>query len=198
MIIMNDATGPDGLPVMTFADAAAWQAWLVTQPAAARGAWLRFAKKGTALTTVTYADALDTALCYGWIDGQKRTYDTASFLIRFTLRGSTSVWSQVNRTKAEALIAAGRMQPAGQAAIARAQANGRWDTAYAPASRARVPEDLRAALDANPAAAAFFATLTGNNRYAILYRVTTTRKPATRSRKIAEFVAMLERGETLH
>ncbi len=186
-----------GLPVLTFADAPAFAHWISTRPPDGKGMWLRLFRKGAA-TGITKADAIDVALCHGWIDGQLGRYDETSFLTRFTPRRVTSVWSAINRARAIELMDAGRMAPAGLAAIEGAKADGRWDAAYAPASRATVPDDLAAALAADPAAAAFFATLTGANRYAILYRITTARKPETRARRIATFVAMLARGETIH
>jgi uncharacterized protein YdeI (YjbR/CyaY-like superfamily) len=147
---------------------------------------------------VTYAEAVDAALCYGWIDGQKLPYDESSWLQRFTPRGPRSVWSKINTGKAQALIESGRMRAAGLAAIERAKTDGRWESAYAPASTAAVPPDLQAALDANPKAKAFFATLKGTNRYAVIYRVHTAKRPETRARRIAEFIGRLERHETVH
>jgi uncharacterized protein YdeI (YjbR/CyaY-like superfamily) len=187
-----------GLPVLTFADPAEFAAWLATQAVGSAGAWLKFAKRGSETTTLSKAEAIDVALCHGWIDGQLQPYDEACWLTRFTPRKRASKWSAKNRTRALELIAQGLMQPVGAAEIAAAQADGRWEAAYAPASTAQVPADLQAALDADPAAAAFFANLTGANRYAILYRVGAVKKPETRARKIAQFVAMLARGETLH
>lgn len=187
-----------GLPVLLFPDQLRLEEWLAAQPADCSGAWLRFAKKGAGFVSVSKAEAIDSALCHGWIDGQLDKYDADSWLIRFTPRKAQSKWSLVNRTRAGELIGAGRMAAAGLAAIDKAKADGRWDAAYAPASAAQVPPDLQAALDASPAAAAFFATLTGANRYAILYRIGAVKKAETRARKISEFTAMLERGETLH
>jgi uncharacterized protein YdeI (YjbR/CyaY-like superfamily) len=186
------------LPVLLFEDLAAWARWLETHHATAPGAWLQLAKKGAPLASVSYAEALDGALCYGWIDSQKKTYDSSSWLQRFTPRGPKSLWSRVNCEKVAALTAAGRMRPAGLDAVARARADGRWDAAYDSQSRATAPDDLTAALAASPAAAAFFATLDGANRYAILFRVQTAKTPATRAKRIAAFVGMLERGEKLH
>lgn len=187
-----------GLPVLGFADAAAFEAWLAAQPGASKGLWLKLAKKGAAIASLSKAEAIDAALCHGWIDGQLEKYDDTAWLVRFTPRKRTSRWSEVNRTRALELIAQGRMHPAGLAAVEAAKADGRWDAAYAPASSAQVPPDLQAALDASPQAAAFFATLGGANRYAILYRIATAKKPETRARRIETFVAMLERGETIH
>ncbi len=187
-----------GLPVIAFADLAAWEAWLAGQPTEAAGLWLKLAKAGNADSMLTKAQAIDGALCHGWIDGQIDRYDDAWFLTRFTPRTAKSKWSEKNRKRVEALIADDRVSAAGHTQIAAAKADGRWDAAYAPASTAAEPDDLRAALDANPAARAFFDTLTGANRYAILYRVQTAKKPATRAARIATFVAMCAAHETLH
>jgi uncharacterized protein YdeI (YjbR/CyaY-like superfamily) len=156
------------------------------------------AKKGAPEPTLTKAEAIDAALCHGWIDGQLDTYDDHHWLIRFTPRKPRSRWSKLNRSRATALLAEGRMRPAGLARIEMAKSDGRWDVAYAPASTAEAPPDLAAALDSSPKAAAFFATLKGANRYAILYRIGAVKTPEARARKIARFVAMLERGETTH
>lgn len=186
------------LPILLFASQGAFGEWLAEQDDDAPGAWLRFAKKGTSIASLTKAEAIDAALCQGWIDGQLDKYDAASWLIRFTPRKPRSKWSEVNRTRAIELIAAGQMQPRGLAEVERAKADGRWEAAYAPASTATVPDDLAEALGANPDAKAFFEGLTGANRYAVLYRIDAVKKPETRARKIAEFVAMLARGETFH
>jgi uncharacterized protein YdeI (YjbR/CyaY-like superfamily) len=187
-----------GLPILAFADALAFDAWLESQGPLAPGFWLRLAKKGAPERTLTGSEAVDTALCHGWIDGQLDKYDDHRWLIRFTPRKPQSKWSQLNRTRATALLAEGRMRPAGLAQVEMAKSDGRWDLAYAPASAAEAPPDLVAALDVNPKAAAFFATLKGANRYAVLYRVGALKTPKARARKIAQFVAMLERGETIH
>ena len=187
-----------GLPIVGFADAGAFEVWIEAQSDDAPGLWLKLAKNGSKIVSLSKAEAIDAALCHGWIDGQLDTYDDACWLVRFTPRKPRSKWSEINRTRALQLIEAGRMRPTGLAQIEAAKSDGRWEVAYAPASRAEVPPDLRAALDENPAAAAFFATLTGANRYAILYRIGAVKRPDTRARKIASFVAMLERGETLH
>jgi uncharacterized protein YdeI (YjbR/CyaY-like superfamily) len=190
--------GPDELPTLAFASADAFEAWLEAEHATAAGLWLKIAKKDTGLATVTYAEALDVALCFGWIDGQKRGLDATWFLQRFTPRKGGSRWSQLNTEHVARLTAAERMRPAGLAQVAAARADGRWAAAYERQSRATVPADLQAALDANPAAAAFFATLRGVNRYAVLYRVQDAKRPETRARRIDRFVTMLARGETLH
>ncbi|HWK40804.1 MAG TPA: YdeI/OmpD-associated family protein [Croceibacterium sp.] len=187
-----------GLPIMLFETSAHFVEWLSRQVPDAKGAWLRFAKRGSGLVTLTKAEAIDAAICHGWIDGQLDKYDERSWLIRFTPRKPGSKWSQVNRTRALELIAEGRMAALGVEEVEAAKADGRWDAAYASASKAEVPPDLQEALHANAKAAAFFATLTGANRYAILYRIGAVKLAKTRRRKIAEFVAMLERGETLH
>ncbi|HEX7290026.1 MAG TPA: YdeI/OmpD-associated family protein [Conexibacter sp.] len=189
---------PDELPVLSFASAEAWETWLEREHASAPGVWLQIAKKDSGSASVTVAEAVAGALCFGWIDGQVAKHDADWFRQRYTPRRSQSRWSRINRERALALIAAGRMRPAGLAQVEAARADGRWEAAYAGASSATVPPDLQAALDANPAAAAFFATLRGANRYAILYRVQDARRPATRAARIDRFVAMLARGETLH
>jgi uncharacterized protein YdeI (YjbR/CyaY-like superfamily) len=187
-----------GLPIVSFADQFALESWLAEQPSDSNGVWIRFPKKGSSLVSVTKAQAIESALCYGWIDGQLDKYDADSWLIRFTPRRPRSKWSEVNRKRALELISAGRIQAPGQLEIDKAKADGRWEAAYASASKAEVPPDLQNALDANPKAAAFFATLTGANRYAILYRIGAVKKVETRARKIEDFVGMLERGETVH
>jgi uncharacterized protein YdeI (YjbR/CyaY-like superfamily) len=187
-----------GLPILAFADARAFDAWLESQGAVAPGLWLRLAKKGAPEPTLTKPEAIDAALCHGWIDGQLDIYDARYWLTRFTPRKPRSKWSQSNRTRATKLLAEGRMHPAGLAQIEIAKSDGRWDAAYAPTSAAEAPADLAAALEVNPKAAAFFATLKGANRYAILYRIGAVKTAEARARKIARFVAMLERGETLH
>ena len=187
-----------GLPILSFVDGAGFETWLETHGLSAPGIWLKLAKQGAPEQTLTRTAAIDVALCHGWIDGQLDTYDRHYWLVRFTPRKRRSRWSQVNRTRATELVAEGRMRPPGLAQIEAARTDGRWDTAYAPASTAEAPPDLVAALAANPRAAAFFATLTGANRYAILYRISAVKKPETRARKIAHFVDMLARRETIH
>jgi uncharacterized protein YdeI (YjbR/CyaY-like superfamily) len=187
-----------GLPILAFADAAALEAWLAEQPPGSAGIWLKLARKGSGIASVSKAEAVDSALCHGWIDGLMNPYDETSWLIRYTPRRRGSKWSEINRERAEALIAEGRMRPAGLAEVEAAKGDGRWTNAYPPHSRAEPPPDLQAALDASPKAAAFFATLKGANRYAVIYRVLDAKRPETRAKRIAEFVAMLERGETLH
>lgn len=187
-----------GLPILTFPDAASFEAWLGEQNVGATGAWIKLAKKRSLGVSLSKAEAIDAALSFGWIDGQLDVYDDEHWLIRFTPRKIRGKWSQINRSRALQLIAEGRMQKSGLAQIEAAKKDGRGDAAYASASSAEVPVDLQQALDANPKAARFFSALTGANRYAILYRISAVKRAETRSRKIAEFVAMLERGETFH
>ena len=188
----------DSLPRKTFATAKSWRTWLAKNHATATGLWVQFAKKGSGVRSVTYAEAVEAALCYGWIDGQAKSLDETYYLQRFTPRKRDSIWSRINREKALALIERGEMQPAGLAAIEQAKANGRWDSAYAGPRSAEVPPDLEAALKANPKAQAFFAKLDGQNRYAILFRLGTTKSAQTRANRLRKFVEMLERGERLH
>jgi uncharacterized protein YdeI (YjbR/CyaY-like superfamily) len=187
-----------GLPIISFADQPAFERWIAAQPPNAPGLWIKFAKKLSGIVSLSKAEAIDTAHCHGWIDGRLDRYDEAHWLIRFTPRKPGSRWSQINRMRALQLVEAGRMRASGLAQMEAAKADGRWDVAYAPASTAEVPSDLQAALNNSPKAAGFFATLTGANRYAILYRIGAAKRPDTRARKIASFVAMLERGETIH
>ncbi len=189
---------PADLPIVAFASARAWAAWLAANHASSRGLWLELAKKGAGVASVTYAEAVEAALAWGWIDGQKGRLDDSAWLQRFTPRGARSIWSKINRDKALALIAAGEMQPAGLAQVERAQADGRWQAAYASPRQATVPDDLAAALAANPRAAAFFATLDATNRYAVLFRVHGAKKADTRARRIAQFVTMLAKHEKLY
>lgn len=184
------------LPTLSFATPRAFADWLVDHHATSRGLWLQLAKKASGTVSITYAEAVDVALAWGWIDGQKQRADEASWLQKFTPRRAKSVWSKINREKVLSLIEAGAMRPAGLAEVERAKKDGRWDAAYDPPSRATVPEDLQAALAKNAKAAAFFLTLKASNRFAVLWRVQTAKKPETRQKRIAEFVAMLARGET--
>ena len=187
-----------GLPILTFRNGESFEKWLEQQPADAAGAWLKLARKSAGSPGLTKAEAIDSALCHGWIDGQLDKYDESHWLVRFTPRKARSKWSEVNKRRATELLAEGRMRESGIAQIESAKSDGRWAAAYAPASSATVPADLQDALDGNPRAAQFFATLKGANRYAILYRIGSVKRPATRARKIAEFIAMLEHGETIH
>lgn len=182
-----------GLPILEFRDSGSFETWLSVEPRTSKGAWLKLAKKGASLTSVTKPDAIDLALCHGWIDGQQNKYDSQSWVVRFTPRRRASRWSQINRTRALELVATGRMQPPGLAEIDRARTDGRWDAAYAPASTATVPPDLEAALDASPVATIAFANLKRAVRYAVLLRLAALKKTESRSRCIAEFVTSLER-----
>jgi uncharacterized protein YdeI (YjbR/CyaY-like superfamily) len=183
---------------LPFADPAAFAAWLDEHHAASDGIWIKFAKKASGLRSVTYKEVLPVALAYGWIDGQVKRIDDDWYRQRWTPRRARSVWSKINRAAAEAMIERGEMQPAGLAEVERAKADGRWERAYDSPTTATVPDDLRAALDADPAAAAFFEGLDSNNRYAILHRIQNAKKPETRTRRIEQFVAMCGRGETVH
>jgi uncharacterized protein YdeI (YjbR/CyaY-like superfamily) len=189
---------PDPLPVMSFESTDAWDAWLAAHHADSPGLWLKIAKKGAAGRTVSYSDALDVALCHGWIDGQKGRFDDEYWLQRFTPRKPGSKWSKINTERASALIASGRMRPAGLREVEAAQADGRWEQAYESQSRVTVPEDLARALAANERARAFFATLDSANRYAILYRIGTAKKPETRAKRIDTFVTMLSEHKKIH
>lgn len=192
-------TAPAGeLPIMPFESPRVWDTWLAANHASSRGVWMKLAKKAAGVASITYPQALEVALVWGWIDGQKGSFDDAWWLQKFTPRGPRSIWSKVNREKAQALIDAGKMRPSGLAAVERAKADGRWDAAYDSPSKATVPEDLAAALAANPRASAFFATLDATNRYAVLHRVHTAKKVETRARRISQFVEMLARGEKIH
>lgn len=185
-------------PRLLLPDQNEWEIWLTQNGATSTGIWLRLAKKGAARPTLTYGQAVESALCHGWIDGQKQAESDEYWLQRFTRRSAKSIWSKLNTERAEALIAAGRMLPAGMREVERAKGDGRWAAAYTSPSNSVVPDDLQAALDANPKASAFFATLNGSNRYAILFRIQNAKRPATRARKIEEFIGMLNRGETIH
>jgi uncharacterized protein YdeI (YjbR/CyaY-like superfamily) len=186
------------LPVLGFGSAADWEAWLESEHVTSDGIWLKLGKKTAPDPSVSYAEALEVALCFGWIDGQKRSFDGHYWLQRFTPRKPGSKWSKINTEKADALIAAGRMRPAGQLQADKARADGRWDAAYAGQRTSTVPDDLRAALDANPTAAEFFVTISSVNRYAILYRIGSVKRPETRARKIAQYVQMLAEHKTIH
>ncbi len=175
-----------------------WTVWLEKNHRKHPGLWLRIAKKESGMQSVTYQEALEAAICYGWIDGQKRPEDDKAWLQRFVPRSSKSIWSKINREKALALIKSGEMKPAGLEAIENAKKNSRWEVAYASQSKASIPPDLQKALDASPKAKAFFATLDSANRYAILFRTQNVKKAETRARKIEQFIGMLERKEVIH
>jgi uncharacterized protein YdeI (YjbR/CyaY-like superfamily) len=184
--------------VLAFPDAQAWEAWLRDHHQTAAGVWVRIARAGRTEPSVTYDEVVEGAIVHGWIDGQKRAFDERSWLQRVTPRRARSPWSKRNRAWAERLAAEGRLAPAGKREIDRAQADGRWERAYDGARTASVPDDLRRELERHPKAAAFFATLDGANRYAVLYRIQTAHRPETRDRRIKTLVAMLDRGEKLH
>ena len=189
---------PDDLPVLAFGSLQSWRDWLAGHHQTSSGLWLKIAKKGAVTPTVSYAEAIDGALCYGWIDGQKGKLDDEYWLQRFTPRKPRSRWSKINREKAERLIADGRMQPAGLREVETARADGRWDAAYEGQATATVPPDLARELDLNPVAKEFFATLNSVNRYAILYRIQDAKRPQTRADRIAKYIAMLNEHKTIH
>jgi len=184
-------------PVLFFATPAKLEAWIDEHGEDSDGIWLKFAKKDSGIESVVYAEAVEIALSYGWIDGQAKRHDDHHYLQRFTPRRPRSKWSKINREKAERLMAEGRMRPAGLREVERAKEDGRWDEAYDSPSTATVPDDFRAALDAEPAAAEFFASLGSTRRYSFLYRIADAKRPETRAKRIAEYVELLARGETL-
>jgi uncharacterized protein YdeI (YjbR/CyaY-like superfamily) len=186
------------LPIIQFASQQEWEAWLDEHHARSRGLWLKIAKKDSGIPTVSYPEAVESALCYGWIDGQAKSFDEQFWLQKFTPRGRTSKWSQVNREKAMELLRQGRMKPAGRAEVERAQQDGRWDAAYEGQRNATVPEDLQRELDKHPVARAFFASLDRRNRYAILYRLQDAKKPETRSRRLEKFIALLNEHQKIY
>ena len=188
---------PD-VPIRAFKDAAAWDAWLAKNQNTADGVWMRIAKKASGTKSITYPEAVEIALCHGWIDGLKRPESDTAWLQRFTPRRQRSFWSQINREKALALIESGHMKPAGLAEIERAQRDGRWDAAYASPKSATMSADFKNELDRHPKAKAFFKTLSKTNSYAILWRIQTAVKPETRERRIRDFIERLEKGETFH
>jgi uncharacterized protein YdeI (YjbR/CyaY-like superfamily) len=188
----------DDPPILDFEHQQAWEEWLSRNHREATDVWLRIAKKGSVIHSITHAEALDSALCFGWIDAHKKPESAGAWLQRFTPRGKRSIWSKLNRQKAMALIECGRMRDRGLEEVLRAKEDGRWEQAYDSPRNAIVPEDFQAALDKSARAKAFFATLESRNRYAILFRIQTVKKAETRARKISEFVAMLERREKIH
>ncbi len=189
---------PAELPLLEFRDRSAWAAWLAEHGESSPGVWLKLARKDGGGRSVTYAEALDVALCHGWIDGQKGAIDERHWRQRFTPRTSRSRWSKRNRERAEELLGRGEMAPAGLREVEAARADGRWEAAYDSAATAAVPPDLQAALDRDPAAAEFFAGLDGANRYAILYRLQEARRPETRARRLEKYVVMLHEGRRIH
>lgn len=197
-ISFKPPTKPDDGEIILCETLADWEAWLEDHHADSAGVWLKIAKKGKAVTTVAYPEVLDAAICFGWIDARREAHDEIFFLQRFTPRGPRSIWSQLNRAKATALIEAGRMQTAGFAQVQAARDDGRWDAAYEPQSRATVPPDFQQALEANPAAREFFASLTGQRRYAFLFRLHQVKTPGARRRRIAQYIDTLSAGRTLN
>ena len=189
---------PADAPTIAFPTQAAFREWVAANQADQDGLWIKLAKKGSGIPSVTYAEALDVALCYGWIDGQKRPFDETSWLQRFTPRRARSKWSKINIGKVAALVASGEMTPSGLAEVDRAKADGRWDAAYEPQSTATVPADFLAALEENPKAMAAFATITSASRYAIIYRLGDAKRPETRERRLEQFVAQLAAGDQLY
>jgi uncharacterized protein YdeI (YjbR/CyaY-like superfamily) len=188
----------DNVPIMSFETQQSWEEWLKENHAETKGIWLKIAKKEARSPSVSYAEALDSALCYGWIDGQKAAFDDKYWLQKFTPRTAKSIWSKVNCGKAEALIAEGRMQPAGLRQVELAKADGRWGRAYESQSKITIPDDFQRELDKNPKAKDFFNTLDSANRYAFLFRIHAAKKPETRSAKIQKFVEMLNQQQKLH
>jgi uncharacterized protein YdeI (YjbR/CyaY-like superfamily) len=188
----------DDKPVLSFETPAAFGEWLSDHHVTHRGIWLRYFKKASGEATIQHREAVEEALCWGWIDGQAQSGDEKSWLVKFTPRGSRSIWSQVNVGLVERLLHEGRMQPAGMAAVEAARSDGRWDAAYASSSTFVMPEDFMTALARKPKALAFFETLNKTNRYAIYHRLHTAKRPETRSKRMSDFIAMLQRGEKLH
>ncbi|MBO1112279.1 YdeI/OmpD-associated family protein [Bordetella petrii] len=186
------------LPVCHFEQQQDWAAWLIENHDTSSGVWLKFAKKSADVQSVSYNEAVEIALCFGWIDGQKQAHSEQFWLQKFTRRSDKSIWSKINKEKALALVKAGAMKPAGLREIERAKADGRWDAAYDSASKATVPGDFQSALDGNARAKDFFGTLDGRNRYAVLFRIQTAKKAETRAKRISQFVQMLERHEKVH
>jgi uncharacterized protein YdeI (YjbR/CyaY-like superfamily) len=186
------------LDIYAFDSQAGWEAWLASNHRASKGIWLKIAKKASGIASVDYQEALESALCYGWIDGQKASLDENYWLQKFSPRASRSNWSKVNREKAEELIASGKMGPEGLRQVELAKADGRWEKAYASQSKIEIPDDLQKELEQHPEAQAFFKTLDSRNRYAILYRLQTAKKPETRAARLRKFVEMLSRGEKIY
>ena len=191
-------TGSAEQPVIAFETAEGWEAWLAKNHAESNGIWLRFFKKGTGIASINYAEALDEALCYGWIDGQGKSHDEQSYIQKFTPRRPRSVWSKRNTEHIRRLTNAGRMKPAGLAEVEAAKKDGRWARAYAPPSAATLPDDFVRELNKNKKAKAFFETLNKRNTYPITFRLENARKPETRERRLREILAMLERGEKFY
>ena len=195
---MPRETGKDGKPILTLASPEEWEAWLDKEHAGSDGVWLKFAKKGSGVTTVVYAEAVHIALCFGWIDSQVMTLDERFYLQKFTPRRTKSKWSKINIEKIAALTKAGRMRPAGLEQVELAKADGRWDAAYSSPANMTEPPDLKKALKASPKAAEFWAKLNRSNRYAVIYQLEDAKKLETRERRLGKFIGMLERGEKLY
>ena len=196
--VTSPGTPAKTLPIVSFRNVRAWSKWLGSNCASSRGVWMKIAKKGSSARSVTYAQALEVALIWGWIDGQKGRLDEEWWLQRFTPRGPKSIWSKINREKAIALIEAGEMKPPGLAEVERAKKDGRWEAAYDSQSRAQIPADLARAFATNPRAARFFEQLESHNRYAVLFRIQTAKMAETRAMRIEKLIGMLARGEKLH
>jgi uncharacterized protein YdeI (YjbR/CyaY-like superfamily) len=194
----SSATAVGNVPIRTFKDAKAWESWLAKNQTAADGIWIRLAKKTSGTKSITYPEAVEVALCYGWIDAQKRGESEAAWLQRFMPRAKKSIWSKINREKALALVAGGRMKPAGLDEVERAKQDGRWEAAYDSARTATVPADFEQELKKSPRAREFFETLNAANRYAIIWRLQTAKKADTRAKRMRSFIEMLEKGETIH
>jgi uncharacterized protein YdeI (YjbR/CyaY-like superfamily) len=195
---MAEERGKDGRPIAAFASAAEWEAWLDAEHASSDGVWIKFAKKGSGIDSVSYPEAVEIGLCFGWIDSQMKSLDERFYIQKFTPRRAKSKWSRVNREKIEELTKQGRMKPAGLAEVELAKADGRWEAAYSSPANVEVPDDLQKALDASPKAAEFWAVLNKSNRYAIVYQLEDAKKPETRTRRLERFLGMLERGEKLY
>ena len=185
-------------PILSFRTPKTWLGWLEKNHQSSTGVWLKISKKTSPVKSVSYAEALEAALCYGWIDAQKKGYDEVSWLQKFTPRGARSIWSRINREKVQALIDSGRMQPAGLQAVERAKANGQWEAAYDAQSSIEAPDDFQRELDNHPVAKKFFQGLNSINRYAILHRIQTAKKPETRAKRIRQFIEMLEKHQKIH
>lgn len=194
----SGSNSSEDLQIKSFKDKRGWSTWLDKNHASSRGVWLRIAKKAAGIRSVSYSDALEVALCYGWIDGQKRSNDEVSWLQKFTPRRAGSIWSAINREKALELIKNGQMKPGGLKAIDLAKENGQWASAYDSQSKITLPPDFQAELDKNAKAKAFFSTLNSANRYAFLFRLQNARKPETRLKRLQQFIAMLEAHQKFH
>jgi uncharacterized protein YdeI (YjbR/CyaY-like superfamily) len=194
----NKMKDPDNLSTLPFESQRSWEAWLKKHHTDTNGIWLKIGKKDTGISSVSYSEALDSAICYGWIDGQKAPFDDKYWLQKFTPRRAKSGWSRINCNKADSLIAKGKMKPAGMRQVELAKADGRWESAYDSQSKIEIPDDLQKKLDKNQKAKTFFATLNSVNRYAILYRIQTAKKPETRAARIQKFIEMLSKHQKIH